>query len=150
MDAGLAANLMNDEHGRTFYDACAEADVTLVREILASDGKTLLSWKRPGMGWTPLHVAVEMGHADVVRILIAAGAPIEARNHQGWTPLCLAVDAAIDGAHQSGEPLELEIIGILLEAGAEADSPGQEDASPLALARRYGCTPVEDLLVRRP
>ena len=36
---------------------------------------------------TPLHLACLQGHTDVVRVLLEAGADVDARNSSLWTPL---------------------------------------------------------------
>lgn len=61
-------------------------------------------------GWTPLHLALRQGHADVVRTLIAAGADLSARTEHGRTPLhtCLQYNRLLRGE--------------LLTAGAEVDN----------------------------
>lgn len=61
-------------------------------------------------GWTPLHLALRQGHADLVRTLIAAGADLSARTEHGRTPLhiCLQYHRLLRG--------------VLLEAGAEVDN----------------------------
>lgn len=51
-------------------------------------------------GHTPLHVAVSFGQTNVVSLLLASGADIEATNHFGITP----VIAARYGAMPSGSP----------------------------------------------
>jgi len=43
-------------------------------------------------GKTALHLAVESGHEDVARLLIANGADIEAATGYGNTPLLCALD----------------------------------------------------------
>lgn len=61
-------------------------------------------------GWTPLHLALRHGHADLVRVLIAAGADLSARTEHGRTPLhiCLQYNRLLRGE--------------LLAAGAEVDN----------------------------
>lgn len=61
-------------------------------------------------GWTPLHLALRRGHADVVRTLIAAGADLSARTEHSRTPLhiCLQYNRLLRGE--------------LLTAGAEVDN----------------------------
>ena len=52
-------------------------------------------------GFTPLHYAAQQGHAEVARILLAAGADPGARNNAGQTPL----DKARDNKHE-------EVVGV--------------------------------------
>jgi ankyrin repeat protein len=72
--------------------------------------------------------AVLGDHADVLRTLIAAGAPVSIANTAGVTPLHLAADRGYAGC-----------VELLLEAGAPVDVlvPGQ-DATALDLARLQG------------
>lgn len=39
------------------------------------------------LGLTPLHIAARNGHAEVVRLLLAAGASVDAADKYGRTPL---------------------------------------------------------------
>ena len=41
-------------------------------------------------GWTPLHDAASMGHKEIVELLLAKGANVNAKNNYGNTPLDLA------------------------------------------------------------
>ena len=41
-------------------------------------------------GWTPLIVASNKGHTEIVEILIRAGADKEKADKDGWTPLIFA------------------------------------------------------------
>lgn len=43
-------------------------------------------------GFTPLHLAVERGYPDIVRMLVNSGADIEAQNAEGKTPVEVALD----------------------------------------------------------
>ncbi|NIR44211.1 MAG: tetratricopeptide repeat protein [Gemmatimonadetes bacterium] len=57
---------------------------------------------------TPLMAAAEKGHAEFVRLLIRAGAEVNARLESGYT--------ALEGAESNGHT---EVVKILLEAGAK-------------------------------
>ena len=116
--------------------------------MLSRVPREALAWRKPGTGWTPLHVAVEMGEVDVVRELVRAGAPLDLQDANGWTALCLAVDVEIDGAAQEGEPLRLEKTSLLLEAGADPNIEGNDGATPLSVARDYVCAEAEELISR--
>ena len=41
-------------------------------------------------GWKPLHHAAKQGHVEPIRLLLEAGAEIEAQNRWGMTPFCVA------------------------------------------------------------
>jgi ankyrin repeat protein len=47
-------------------------------------------------GWTPLHLAVAAGRADVVDVLVAAGADLSTRTEHHRTPLHLALERSPD------------------------------------------------------
>ncbi|THA76043.1 ankyrin repeat domain-containing protein [Streptomyces sp. A0642] len=84
----------------------------------------------PGTGGrTALDLAAGRGHADVVRLLIAAGADPEQRvgEYAESTPLCLA---AMSG--------HTEVVGALLDAGARTGAQGRRGWVPLVLAATAG------------
>ena len=60
--------------------------------------------------WTPLHVAAQAGHLDVVRILVEAGARKDRTSKTGITPLFAA-------AHKG----QIEIVRWLVACGAAKD-----------------------------
>jgi uncharacterized protein len=63
--------------------------------------------------WTPLHLAVRTGSGEVVKMLIDAGADVNLPNDEGVTPLHLCLRKL---------PFNLQIVDMLLEAGASPDS----------------------------
>src|SRR5207247_6043837 len=79
-------------------------------------------------GWTPLMNAVHKGRFAVVRILVEAGADVNAKSADGVTALMLA----------TGEP-QTDIVRALLDAGADA-SPGAGGSAALTNAVA-GCEP---------
>ena len=42
--------------------------------------------------WTPLHKAAFGGHSEIVELLIAEGADVNAKGEDEWTPLNLTQD----------------------------------------------------------
>ncbi|MGW9173865.1 ankyrin repeat domain-containing protein [Streptomyces decoyicus] len=80
-------------------------------------------------GHTALDLTVRRGHADVVRLLIAAGADPEQRagEYQESTPLCLAAAHGHTAA-----------VRALLDAGAHTGAQGRMSHAPLVLAATTG------------
>ena len=88
---------------------------------------------------TPLTLACQGGHTELVQLLVSRGAELEHRDKKGFTPLILAAT----GGHA-------EISEILLDAGAqiEAQSDRTKD-TPLSLACSGGKKEVVELLLSR-
>jgi hypothetical protein len=91
-----------------------------------------------GCGMDGVHWAVNRGKLDTVRVLVALGAPLETINMHGTTALGTAVWSAINEPWWG--PAQLEIIKVLLEAGANVDGAGHPTgASEIdALLATYG------------
>jgi uncharacterized protein len=144
--------MMADEDlGKLIFYASSGGDEAGLAELLADpQAEAVLSWSDSGRGWTSLHVAAEMRHAEVIRALLRAGAPLEARDRQGWTPLFVAVDADIDASLQENEPLDLTCTKLLLAAGAAPEAVAPDGCTPVQIAERYGCTEAVRTLQKRP
>lgn len=109
------------------FEAAALGEVAQVKTIL--DGDPSMSEGYSKDGWTALHLASFFGHADVVRLLVAAGARRTAvsRNKLANTPLHAAVAAR-----------RAAVVDILLAAGADPDSRETNGLTPLHLAALNG------------
>jgi len=81
---------------------------------------------------TALIAAAHLGHADVVRRLIDAGAPLDHVNNLGWTAL---IEAIVLG---DGGPRHTETLNALVEAGANVNLADRNGQTPLSLARARG------------
>ena len=89
------------------------------------------------IGFTPLHRAVMQKHSDVVSLLIAAGADIEAQSRgMGAAPL-----------HHACEVGGRDIIKMLLKAGADVRTTNQYGDSCLTVAAKHGHTEAVRYLV---
>jgi len=124
--------------------AITSREPQLVREVLAEGGKLLAefagNWNTEGVGHlldlgvpvtalyegdgyfdiaqgsTALHVAAWKGLPPTVQLLIERGAPIDAKDGKGRTPLALAVKACVDSYWTYRRTPET--VRALLEAGA--------------------------------
>jgi ankyrin repeat protein len=91
---------------------------------------------------TALIAAAHLGHAEVVRRLIRAGAPLDHVNNLGWTALIESIVLGDGGARH------VETLKALVEAGANVNLGDRSGASPLALARRRGYGEMVRMLER--
>mmetsp|Transcript_57703 Transcript_57703/g.137284 ORF Transcript_57703/g.137284 Transcript_57703/m.137284 type:complete len:152 (+) Transcript_57703:69-524(+) len=70
-------------------DAALSGDAAECLRLLQEGEVKDVNWSRPGDGNRALHLAAELSHADVVRVLIAARADPEALNKFGLKPIAL-------------------------------------------------------------
>jgi uncharacterized protein len=81
---------------------------------------------------TALIAAAHLGHAEVVRVLIAAGAPLDHVNNLGWTALIESIVLGNGGRNHT------DTLEALVKAGANVNLADRAGASPLTLARQRG------------
>jgi ankyrin repeat protein len=81
---------------------------------------------------TALIAAAHLGHAEVVRTLIRAGAPLDHVNNLGWTALIESIVLGDGGARHT------DTLAALIEAGASVNLPDRNGRTPLALAQGRG------------
>ncbi|HEX5324034.1 MAG TPA: sigma-70 family RNA polymerase sigma factor [Capsulimonadaceae bacterium] len=125
-----------------FLCACALNKTDQVKEQLAADPSlaTMATPERyllrPGFTATPLHIAARYGAADVVRLLLDAGADVAARGSDGSMA---THDAAFMG--------HLDVVRILIERGAPInDREPRFNATPLGVAQYTGHEKIVEYL----
>jgi ankyrin repeat protein len=91
---------------------------------------------------TALIAAAHLGHAEVVRTLIAAGAPLDHVNNLHWTAL---IESIVLG---DGGPRHTATLKALLDAGASTKLTDRQGRTPLELARGRGYKEMVSLLER--
>lgn len=72
----------------TLHEAARQGDDITVKALLQTPGVDVES--RDGEGFTPLHIAVYIGHVATVQLLLDRNADVDARFDSGWTLLHLA------------------------------------------------------------
>lgn len=82
---------------------------------------------RPERQWSPLHYAAFAGHQEIVELLLAAGADINARSTNGSTVLMMAVREG-----------HAELARRLLAAGADPSLRNEAEEDALQWAMRHG------------
>jgi hypothetical protein len=91
-------------------------------------------------GGTALIPASEHGHVETVRILIAAGVPVNHVNHLGWTAMQEAI------LLNNGGPRQQEVVRQLLAAGADPDIRDPQGRTALQNADRLGFRAIAQLI----
>lgn len=81
---------------------------------------------------TALIAAAHLGHGEVVRTLIHAGAPLDHVNNLGWTAL---IESIILG---DGGTRHTDTLKALVEAGANVNLGDRKGQTPLSLAQARG------------
>ena len=91
---------------------------------------------------TALIAAAHLGHAEVVRMLITAKAPLDHVNTLKWTAL---IESIVLGAGGKNHTATLRA---LVEAGADVNIPDGSGATPLKLAKGRGYREMVAILER--
>ena len=140
---------MTDEDRAVIWDAAASGPA----ETLA----LLLDLGFPPhaarFGEQPLHNAAYHGNAPAVRLLLAAGAEVDARDARfDATPLAFAT---VGSGEQAGQPGDwTETVRLLVDAGASLDGvwvsgkPPSEEIAELLF--RHGVTPAQTTVGQQP
>lgn len=119
--AGATAGA-TQSNGVTPLMTAARTGNVAVAEALLAHGASVNS-ATTTIQQTALMWAVAEGHADMVRVLIAADADVQARSARGFTPLLFAA--------RNGD---VEIARVLLTSGAGVDELGSDGTHALPLA----------------
>ena len=130
IEAGADVNALENSQYDLLTIAGVLDDVAMVELGIAAGADTGLITS-PYYG-TALIAAAHLGHVEVVRALIAGGAPLDHVNNLRWTAL---IEAIVLG---DGGPRHTAVVADLIEAGADPNLADGNGARPLALARRRG------------
>ena len=136
--AGANPNALENDRYDIVTIAAVANDVSTLKVALAlgASAKNITS-RYDG---TALIAAAHLGHAEVVRTLIRAGAPLDHVNNLGWTAL---IESIVLG---DGGPRHTETLRALIEAGANVNLADRNGQTPLALARARGYEVMVKLL----
>jgi ankyrin repeat protein len=90
--------------------------------LLAERGADVEAVSRNPMAVRPIHAACSAGRVDAARVLLDAGADVNAAEHGGYTPLHLALGNGNE-----------ELAQLLLERGADPDARLDDGRTPADL-----------------
>jgi len=120
--------------GATRQDALANFLPPIGRYLMAGD--------------TALHIAAAAYQVDTVRRLLAAGAPVRARNRLGDEPLHSAAVGGPD-SRSWNPPAQCATIHALIDAGADPNALNKTGVAPLHRAVRTRCAAAVQTLLER-
>ena len=137
---GADPNALDAQRYDVVTIAAVRNDVPTLRLVLAL-GASPRNVTSPYDG-TALIASAHLGHVDVVRILVEAGAPLDHVNNLGWTAL---LEAVILG---DGGPRHVAVLRTLVAAGAAVGLADRQGVTPLAHAQRRGYAEMVEILER--
>ena len=131
MDALLAADPDLD-----IFEAAALGRIDRLRERLVDDPAAVTSVSPDG--FTALHLAAFFGKTEVTRILLDAGAPVDAYTGN---------DLANQPLHAAAAGRHIEVCRLLLAAGADIDATQHGGYTPLHEAAQHGDVEMVELFL---
>ena len=130
MQLGADANALEAQKYDIVTIASVADDVPMLKVALDGGGKAT-NITSPYDG-TALIAAAHLGHDEVVRMLIAAKAPLDHVNNLGWTAL---IESIVLG---NGGKRHVATLEALVKAGANVNHRRPRRRTPLTLAKRRG------------
>lgn len=128
--AGANPNALdNDRYDMVTIAAVADDLPTLEAALALGNKAGNITSRYDG---TALIAAAHLGHAEVVRKLVIAGAPLDHVNNLGWTAV---IESIVLG---DGGPRHTETLVALIQGGANLDIADRSGATPLHLAQAHG------------
>src|SRR6476619_5885727 len=120
--------------------AAVANDLAMLRIALEGGGNAKAVTSR--YDGTALIAAAHLGHVDIVRMLIAAGAPLDHVNNLQWTALIESIVLGDGGKNPT------ETLRALIGAGANVNIPDGSGSTPLKLAKNRGYREMIAILER--
>jgi ankyrin repeat protein len=136
--AGANLDLLEDDRYDAVTIASVADDVTTLTLLLSLGAKAGQTTSR--YDGTALIAAAHLGHDEVVRRLIAAGAPLDHVNNLHWTAV---IESIVLG---DGGPRHQRTLAALLDAGASVKLTDRQGHTPLQLAKARGYGAMAGLL----
>ena len=139
VDAGADVDRQDATRANALLSTGETGLVEVLDEVLRAD-PDLARTNR--FGGTALIPAADRGHVEIVARLLATDIDVDHVNDLGWTALLEAVILGDGGAAHT------EIVGLLVDAGADVSIPDGEGVTALEHARTAGYDEIVAILTR--
>jgi ankyrin repeat protein len=116
------------------HDAVMQGDLAKVEALIKDNPDLVLS--KDNIGETPLHIAAAIARIDMINLLLANKANVNAKEKGGWTPLHLAAYWDHKGVAE-----------LLMAHKADINSKTSDGATPLDIAARESRKDMVDFLL---
>jgi ankyrin repeat protein len=157
----------NSEANQALLDAAKFGNIKAAKEAIA-DGADVNAKEQRDPGWTPLHIATQIDHKEIAKLLIINDAYVNAKDNYGLTSLHWAArvgcketaelliekgsdlnakdDYGSTSLHNAAGTGHKEIAELLLANGADVNAKDNKDETPLNMAYISDQTEIADLL----
>ena len=130
----------------SIHEAAIKGNIEAVKQHIAAGTDLNAKYLRDGyQGGTPLYYAVN-ANKEIVELLLANGADVNAKDNTGLTPLHRASAKDDTGLTPLTEALTKEIVELLITNGADVNAKNKNGDTPIDFAVRGNQTATIDLL----
>lgn len=130
MRLGADPNALESQQYDIVTIAAVANDVPMLKIAIEGGGNPKAITSR--YDGTALIAAAHLGHAEIVRVLIAAKAPLDHVNNLNWTALIESIVLGNGGKNHT------DTLRALVDAGANVNIPDGSGSTPLKLAKNRG------------
>lgn len=118
------------------HDAAKNGDLEKIKALLKDNPDLVSSKDTNNIGATPLYVAATFGHKDVMELLLANKADVNAGADHGVTPL-----------HLAAMMNHLDVAELLVASNANVNAKADNGVTPLHMAAAAGSKGIVELLL---
>ena len=127
----------NPEADRALFTAVKAESIQAIEQAIAA-GADVNAKEQRDPGWTPLHIATQLDHKEIAKLLIINDAYVNAKDNYGLTSLHWAARV---GSKETAE--------LLIEKGSDLNAKDDADWTPLNTAAYEGHKEIVELLIAK-
>jgi len=163
----FALPLLANNHYNAIHTAIYQGDIGTISKLLSSSSLDKLN-EQTDAGVSALHMAIKLGHMDIVKLLLTKAIDIDIQDKHDNTPphstiatkrldivrLLIAKEADMEignleditPLHQATYTGDSEIVTFLVDSGAKVDSLNEQKTTPCQMALAHNNMKVSFLM----